>query len=108
MLKWLGIISPTLCSVLRTQRALAIENLILRQQLAVLMHRQALSFLKNHSRTSFGHALVLEMEPTKHFELDNRAWLTDRIGFGPDSPYRRRDAFSLHCYRPQYPGWPFV
>ena len=40
MLKWLGIIARTLYSVLRTRRTLAIENLILRQQLAVLKHRQ--------------------------------------------------------------------
>ncbi len=40
MLKWLGIIGRTLWSALRTQRGLAIENLALRQQLAVLKHRQ--------------------------------------------------------------------
>ncbi len=39
MLKWLGIIGRTLWSTLRTQRDLAIENLALRQQLAVLKHR---------------------------------------------------------------------
>ena len=40
MLKWLGIIGRTLRSALRTQRDLAIENLALRQQLAILKHRQ--------------------------------------------------------------------
>ena len=39
MLKWLGIIARTLRSVLRTQRDLALENLVLRQQVAVLKHR---------------------------------------------------------------------
>ena len=39
MLKWLGIIVQTLWSALHTHRALAIENLVLRQQLAVLKHR---------------------------------------------------------------------
>ena len=39
MLKWLGIIVQTLLSALHTQRALAAENLVLRQQLAVLKHR---------------------------------------------------------------------
>ena len=40
MLKWLGIIGRTLWSSLGTHQALAIENLALRQQLAVLKHRQ--------------------------------------------------------------------
>ena len=39
MLNWLGIIVQTLWSTLRTHRALVIENLALRQQLAVLKHR---------------------------------------------------------------------
>ncbi len=39
MLKWLGIIGRMLWSALRTQRDLVIENLALRQQLAVLKHR---------------------------------------------------------------------
>ncbi len=39
MLKWLGIIVRTLWSALHTDRALVIENLALRQQLAVLKHR---------------------------------------------------------------------
>ena len=39
MIKWLGIIGRTLLSTLRTQRGLAVENLALRQQLAVLKHR---------------------------------------------------------------------
>jgi len=38
MLKWLGIIGRTLWSALNTQRDLAIENLALRQQLAILKH----------------------------------------------------------------------
>ncbi len=38
MLKWLGIIVRTLWSVLHTHRVLATENLVLRQQLAVLKH----------------------------------------------------------------------
>ncbi len=37
--KWLGIILGALRSVFRTQRGLALENLALRQQLAVLKHR---------------------------------------------------------------------
>ena len=40
MLKWLGIIGRTPWSALRTHRALAIQNLALRQQLAVVKHRQ--------------------------------------------------------------------
>ena len=36
MLKWLSIIVRTLMSAVRTHRALAVENLVLRQQLAVL------------------------------------------------------------------------
>jgi hypothetical protein len=39
MLKWLGIIVRTLWSVLHTQRVLATENLVLRQQLAILKQR---------------------------------------------------------------------
>jgi hypothetical protein len=39
MLKWLEIIIRTVWSVLRTHRALATENLVLRQQLAVLKSR---------------------------------------------------------------------
>ena len=39
MFKWLGIIVRTLRSALRPQRELALENLVLRQQLAVLKHR---------------------------------------------------------------------
>ena len=38
MLKWLGIVLGTLTSALRPQRELALENLVLRQQLAVLKH----------------------------------------------------------------------
>lgn len=37
MLKWLRIFIGTLGSAVRTQQALAAENLVLRQQLAVLM-----------------------------------------------------------------------
>ncbi|MDH3511776.1 MAG: helix-turn-helix domain-containing protein [Gammaproteobacteria bacterium] len=40
MLKWFGIVLGTLFSVCRTHRALALENLALRQQLAVMKHRQ--------------------------------------------------------------------
>ena len=39
MLKWLEIIVRTIVSTRCTQRSLAIENLVLRQQLAVLKHR---------------------------------------------------------------------
>ncbi len=39
MLNWLGIVVGTLKLVLRNQRELALENLVLRQQLAVLKHR---------------------------------------------------------------------
>jgi hypothetical protein len=39
MLKWLEIVVGTLRSVLRPQRELALENLVLRQQLAILKHR---------------------------------------------------------------------
>ena len=39
MLNWLGIVVGTLRSALCTQRELALENLVLRQQLAVLKHR---------------------------------------------------------------------
>ena len=38
MLRWLGIIGRTLWSALNTQRDLAIENLALQQQLAILKH----------------------------------------------------------------------
>ncbi len=40
MVKWLGIIGRTLWSALRTHQALLFENLALRQQLAILKHRQ--------------------------------------------------------------------
>ncbi|MDH3281226.1 MAG: hypothetical protein OEQ18_08865 [Gammaproteobacteria bacterium] len=43
MFKWLGIIVGTLRSVFRPQRELALENLVLRQQLGVLKHRSALA-----------------------------------------------------------------
>ena len=39
MLKWLEIIVRTVVATLCTQRSLAIENLVLRQQLAVLKHQ---------------------------------------------------------------------
>jgi len=39
MLKWLGILLRTLRSALLPERELALENLVLRQQLAVLKHR---------------------------------------------------------------------
>ena len=39
MLKWLIILVRTLCSAMQSQRALAVENLALRQQLATLKHR---------------------------------------------------------------------
>ena len=39
MLKWLEIIVRTIVSKLCTQRSLAIENLVLRKQLAVSKHR---------------------------------------------------------------------
>jgi hypothetical protein len=38
MLKWLEIIARTLWSTLRSHQAMVIENLTLRQQLAVLKH----------------------------------------------------------------------
>lgn len=41
MIKWLGIIAGTLRSLLRNQRELALENLALRHQLAVLKHRHS-------------------------------------------------------------------
>ena len=40
MFKWLGICVCTLCAALRTRRDLVIENLTLRQQLAVLTEKQ--------------------------------------------------------------------
>ena len=40
MIKWLGIVAGTLASLLRAQRQLALENLVLRQQVATLKHRQ--------------------------------------------------------------------
>ena len=40
MFKWLGICVYTLCAALRTRRDLVIENLALRQQLAVLIEKQ--------------------------------------------------------------------
>jgi transposase InsO family protein len=40
MIKWFGIVLSTLFSVCRTHRELALENLALRQQLAVMKHRQ--------------------------------------------------------------------
>ena len=41
MFEWLGIIARTLRSALRTRRALAVKNPVLRQQLAVLKHCHA-------------------------------------------------------------------
>jgi hypothetical protein len=40
MVRWLGIVLGTLRSAVRTQRELALENLALRQQLAVCKARQ--------------------------------------------------------------------
>ena len=39
MIKWLMIAARALRSLLRSQRELALENLVLRQQLAVFKHR---------------------------------------------------------------------
>ncbi len=50
MLNWLGIIGRTLWLALRTHRALAVENLTLRQQLAVLKHRQGRARLSDADR----------------------------------------------------------
>ncbi len=41
MTKWLGIVFGSLFSAFRTRRSLALENLVLRQQLAVLKHRHS-------------------------------------------------------------------
>ena len=38
MIKWLKIVAGTLRSLLRSERQLALESLVLRQQLAVLKH----------------------------------------------------------------------
>ena len=40
MVRWLGILARTLASTIRTQRELALENLALRQQVAVWKVRQ--------------------------------------------------------------------
>ena len=40
MLRWLGILTGTLRSAVRTRRELALENLALRQQLAMWKARQ--------------------------------------------------------------------
>ncbi len=50
MIKWLGIISRTLLSALRTQRGLAVENLALRQQLAVMKRRHPRTRLTDSDR----------------------------------------------------------
>ena len=41
MMKWLEIVLGTLISACRTRRSLALENLALRQQLAVMKYRYA-------------------------------------------------------------------
>ncbi len=50
MINWLGIVAGTLRSLLRTQRELALENLVLRQQLAVLKLRYPRPRLKDVDR----------------------------------------------------------
>jgi len=47
MVRWLGILLRTLRSALRTHRELAVENLVLRQQLAVWKARQPRPRLKS-------------------------------------------------------------
>src|SRR5262245_4136519 len=50
MLRWLGILFGTLRSSVRTHRELALKNLTLRQQVAVLKPRQARSRLTEMDR----------------------------------------------------------
>ena len=50
MLNWLGLVVGTFRSALRTQRELAFENLVLRQQLAVLKHRHPRPWLTDADR----------------------------------------------------------
>ena len=49
-MKWLGIVAGTLRSLLRNQQDLALENLVLRQQLAVLKHRYPRPRLRDGDR----------------------------------------------------------
>ena len=50
MLKWLVIIVQALSSAMCTQRNLAVENLVLRQQLAVLKERKPRTQLTDADR----------------------------------------------------------
>ena len=50
MIKWFEIVLGTLISACRTRRSLALENLALRQQLAVMKHRQLRPRLTNSDR----------------------------------------------------------
>jgi hypothetical protein len=69
MVRWLGIVLETLRSAVRTRRELALENLALRQQLAVWKARQPRPRLTETDRifwvllsrlwTSWRHSLVL-------------------------------------------------
>ena len=58
MLNWLGIIVQTTWSALRTHRALVIENLALRQQLAVLKHRHPRPRLTDADRSPWQNPYV--------------------------------------------------
>jgi hypothetical protein len=50
MVGWLGILVGTVCSAVRTHRELALENLALRQQLAVWKVRQPRPLLRATDR----------------------------------------------------------
>ena len=54
MIKWFGIVLGTLFSACRTRRELALENLALRQQLAVMKHRQGIDNLTDSTGSAFG------------------------------------------------------
>jgi putative transposase len=70
MIRWLGIFFGTLRSGVRTRRELALENLVLRQQLAVWKARQPLPRLTQTDRMS-KHLIALDFftVPTATFRV---------------------------------------
>jgi hypothetical protein len=69
MIRWLGVVLGTLRSVARTRRGLALENLALRQQLAVW---KALSFAKTSSRLSGRRPMLSRQAKERSETVDRR------------------------------------
>jgi hypothetical protein len=72
MFKWLGTILCTLRSVLHSQRELALENLVLRQQLAALKHRYPRPRLTDTDRLFWYGYRRFGLAGEAHFTLFSR------------------------------------